>query len=163
MKFKYEDLASTGMIIGTIISIAGILIFFDSWQQTHFQRISGTVLESNILVQVSRAPREIGSRQSWVISVKYQYEIGGKLYTSDFYSSSPPSSAWHDSNSKPSPELESLLSQYPRGKQIDVYVSASNPNHSVLDRSVIPQWKPLFVGLFVLIISIFCYLKLSKK
>jgi hypothetical protein len=146
------------LVIGGIIAIAGLAIFWNSWQQTRWQRLEATVLDSKIVREVSRTSGETGSRQSWTLTVRYRYEVAGRAYTSNAYSSTPPRSD-ATNNLPPTPQLESLLTQYPPGARVFVFVAPGDPDRAVLVPPGSAIWKPLAVGALVMAISAFFLLR----
>lgn len=137
------------LIAGAVIAIAGWAIFWHSWDQTRWQAIEGSVIDSRI----ERANSHVGgmsSRQEyWTLTVHYSYNVAGKRYESSIYSSSPPSSSAR-AGMAPSQELQRLLANYPAGRQVTVFVAPGNAQRVVLASPSSPIWIPLAVGLAVM-------------
>jgi hypothetical protein len=139
-------------IIGGIIALAGLLIFLDSWKQTKWVRVDAVVLESKIIKDITRSTRETSSNQSWAPYVKYSYQVEGKSYTSDFYSSTAPRSNAKD-NTPPTQSVENAIALYPQGAHVSAFVSPSNSERVVLVRPESANWKVLGVGIIIVVIS----------
>jgi hypothetical protein len=140
------------LVVGGLIAVAGLAIFWNSWQQTRWQRLEGTVLESSIVREVSRATGESGSRQAWALAVRYRYEVAGQAHTSESFSSTPPRSDAANGQ-PPTPQLEELLRRYPAGATVAVFVSPGDPERVVLVLPASPTWMPLAGGALVLSIG----------
>jgi hypothetical protein len=153
-----RTLALAMLVVGGIIAIAGLAIFWNSWQQTRWQRLEAIVLDSKIVREVTRTTGETGSRQTWTLALHYRYEVAGRAYTSDAYSSTPPRSDAAN-NLPPTPQMESLLTQYPPGAKVAVFVAPGNPERAVLVPPESAVWKPLAVGVLVMAISAFFWLR----
>lgn len=147
-----ETLVISGFIIGGVIALAGLLIFWNSWQQTKWVRIDAVVLESKIIKDITRSRGEASSNQSWAPYVKYSYQVEGKSYTSDFYSSTAPRSNAKN-NEPPTQKVENAILQYPQGAHVNAFVFPSNPERVVLVRPESPNWKVLGVGIVVVAVS----------
>jgi hypothetical protein len=110
------------------------------------------VLESKLVKKISHSRGETGSSQSWIPSILYRYQAGGRTYTSDFYASRTPSSSAKN-NRPPTPELEKIVAGFSPGARISVYIAPDNPERVVLSRPESPVWIPLAVGIGALAIS----------
>lgn len=146
------SLFTVGMILGGVITIAGVAIFWNSWDQARWQPLSGTVIDSVIKRVNEHTAGEIGHREYWKVSIHYTYTVAGKTYVSNTYSSSPPKSSARN-NTPPSPELERLLTEYPPGRQVNVFVAPGNPERALLVPTRTPVWLPLAAGIAVLAIT----------
>jgi hypothetical protein len=147
-----ESLIQSGCIIGGIIAFAGMLILWDSWKQTTWVRVDAVVLESKIIRKISSKTRDMSSSQSWIPYVKYSYQVEGKSYTSDFYSSRTPTSEAKN-NTPPTERVKNAIAQYSQGAHVSAFVSPSNPGIAVLVRPESPYWGVLGVGIIVVAIS----------
>ncbi len=141
-----------GLFIGFVISAAGAAIFFNSRAQTGWQRTGGQVLESSIVRTFSRSDSSSTAAQYWSLSVRYGYEVDGRDYVSDGYSSTPPRSR-AEGGASPSTELNELLARYPAGAEVDVYYAPKEPQRAVLEPQTAPVWMPLAAGLVILLAS----------
>ncbi len=149
-----------GMIIGCAITVAGLLIFFDTWKQSSLQPVVGTVTDSKIERQNVHTSGETGHREYWKLSVSYTYTTGGKVYVSSRYSSSPPKSDAKD-DTPPSQELKRLLAEYPIGRKIDVFISPSAPEKAFLNPTKSADWRILAVGILILFATFYIRRKMS--
>jgi hypothetical protein len=147
-----ESLVLFGCILGGIITLVGLLVFWNSWQQTKWVRVDAVVLESKIIKDITRATGETSSRQSWAPYVKFTYQVEGKSYTSDSYSSSVPKSTAKN-NALPTESVKNAIVQYPQGAHVSAFVSPSNPERVVLVRPESANWKVLGVGIAIVIVS----------
>lgn len=141
-----------GLLIGAVIAAAGAAIFANSRGQTKWDRVDGRVLESTIARTSTRAVGEFRATQYWTLSVRYSYDVAGRSYTCDRYSSTPPRSRAED-GAPPSAELRELVAEYAPGTQIDVYVSPENPERALLQPRRSPVWLPLAIGVAVAAVS----------
>ncbi len=89
------------------------------------------MIESEIKREKYGQGNQGGTR--WYLYVKYHYFIGGQTYVGDNLSTSVISSD-NTRGQPPSDKLKSLLKEYPKGKDIKVYVSLNDPSRSVLIR-----------------------------
>lgn len=144
-----DPLIFAGVVIGCIVTFAGLAIFYNSFEQTKWQPVPAKIIESSIERLNVHTAGEVGHREYWAFNIKYSYVVEGETYTSDHYSSSPPKSLAKN-DTPPSLELKQLLDEYPSGGAITVYVAPNNPERVLVQPSRSPTWSILVIGLSIL-------------
>jgi hypothetical protein len=68
----------------------------------------------------------------WMVVVTFDYVVGGKTYTGDRLSNSPPmeNTDFHD---QPSPALKMYSDRYPVGQEVQIHFNPSQPEKSYLE------------------------------
>ena len=116
----------------------------------------GKITSSYVQKQV-RSIKDSSKKPTYYPKVRYQYEVGGKIYISDRISFSG-----GEGGEKKS-ESQAVADRYPSGQKVIVYYDPKYPEKAVLERGLI--WKtfmPFIAGLAFLAVAIVC-LKASRR
>lgn len=145
-----RHLSLAALLLGALITLAGIAIYWDTMDQTRWIKTPGKVITSALEIKVDRTPGETGSRQKWIPVVSFSYDYEGKSYVGDRYASGPPSTPSQDGQ-QPSAELNAIVAQYAPGSAIEVFVNPGDPAEAVIKAYTKPSWMVLVIGLVVLL------------
>ena len=104
-----------------------------------------------------RSSKDSSKKPTYYPKIRYQYEVGGKIYIRDRISF-----AGGEGGEKKS-EAQAVVNRYPSGQKVIVYYDPKHPEKAVLERGLI--WKtfmPFIAGLAFLAVAIVC-LKASRR
>lgn len=121
-----------------MIGVAGLYFFvgrpwFQSRAVGNWKTVSGTVVSSAVKEEIGEAGDEFRPE------IHYSYSIDGKTYEGKRYEIL----AW----ARPEAKAKAIVSQFPVGAPISVFVNPENPNESVLSGKFVLSWLALIISL----------------
>ena len=145
-----RTIANVLLIIGSVISLAGAAILWDSYRQLQWKPVDAEILSSQLVVGGSLTQKNT----YWKLLIKYRYSFGGKEYVSDFFTSSTPPSSPARGGREPSPEMLALVEKYKTGKTVKAFVSETAPQKAVVIRPERPLYVVFVLGLTTALLGI---------
>ena len=128
------------LICGAVTFFVGKMLYIDWQDRLQAEPVPGTVL-TRALKEVNDGP--VGATRPQPV-VTYRYTHAGTTYTNDDLTPFP---RRYESPSR----VRELLSSYPPGKEVTVYVPPRRPKESFLVRKGPGVWMLAFFGTFLLI------------
>ena len=126
------------IIIGTVITILGIVALITGYFTNSWEAAKGRIISSRVV-----------SDDDHYAEVKYEYVVGGIKYTGHSISNADGVSMSYD-------EANDIINKYYPGREVDVYYDAGVPDRAVLERGISANsYFPMAVGFLVLITGIF--------
>jgi hypothetical protein len=148
-----KTIASTVSIASGFVSLAGLAILWNTYEQLQWKPVNATISRSQLVLKrgstTQKTPR-------WALEIEYRFHVRGKEFVSHSFSSTPPTSG----GKEPSKEMLSLAEKYKVGEIIQVYASEANPNRSVVIRPEQPQFLVLLIGFVFFVPGFILYLKI---
>jgi hypothetical protein len=122
------------IIAASLFTALSVLTLWRAYSSRRWPRTTGQVIVS----KVERAGFAISL--FYVLKIRYEYDIAGKIYKSDRYSFDPAVSIYHK-------KIEQIVSKYPTGRRIFVYYNPTYPAISVIENGTsINNYLKIFVG-----------------
>jgi hypothetical protein len=153
-----RPLSIVGLVAGPLLVVAGAALMWSTWQETQWHSTSGTMLASDLVHTLERTTREAGSREYWILSVRYRYTVDGRSFVGTAYARKPASERTGGSD-PPSPAMQELRDRYRPGTSVPVYYDPKDPTSAVLHTSDRPNWSVLMLGLVVTTLAIWGWTK----
>jgi hypothetical protein len=145
-----------------MVSAVGWAIYRDTSAQMGWPQVQG-VVEQVSLQRFERAKtRTERATMRWRLQLRYRYEVAGTRYTSERYSSSPPTSD-ADGGRQPSAELTALLERHGVGSSVEVFYSPVDPREAVLSPSTTANGYVLAVGIALLLAGFSAAFAFSRR
>ena len=122
------------IIAASLFTAFSVLTLWRGYSSRRWPRTTGQVIVSG----VERAG--FGISLFYVLKIRYEYNIAGRIYESDRYSFDPVASIYHK-------KIEQIVRKYPTGRRIFVYYDPTCPAISVIENGTsINNYLKIFVG-----------------
>lgn len=155
--FMQLGFLSTGVVMGGIFALVGLLLLGIGWAQgkearaaANWNAVQGEVLESSV-EQYSYRDGEGDLNTGYRPRIMYGYRVGGRDYVGERLNFG---SSVHTSLKS---IAENKAKGFPTGSGVEVFYNPSDPNDAVLERAA-PASRLLYIigGIFVLVAALSC-------